>query len=392
MKLTAKVKLLPDEVQATLLYQTLETANAACDSISETAWEAQTFSQFQLHKIAYAQTRAAFPLTAQVVVRCICKVADAYKLGHKRLRHFRKHGAIAYDGRILNWHLADNTVSIWCLGGRQVIPFVCGQRQRELLGCLHGEADLALIDGKFYLFVCCEIEEPKPIDVADVVGVDLGITNIAVDSDGHVYSSAQVNGIRRRSRRLRKKLQAKGTKSTRRRLKKRSSKEARFAIDVNHTISKNIVAHAHGTGRGIALEDLTGIRDRVTVRKRQRATLHSWSFLQLRSFIDYKAKLWGVPLVLVDPRNTSRTCPACGCVDKRNRLNQATFSCVTCGFSGLADHIAAENIRVLGRAALSTGQTSRASPFGRSGRDKLIGFSREWLTTLRANSACFSLL
>jgi len=373
MKLTAKVKLLPDEAQTRLLRETLEMANAACNAISGTAWQTKTFGQYQLHKLAYAQTRASFPLTAQVVVRCICKVADAYRLDHKMRRRFKKHGAITYDDRILNWRLPDRRVSIWCLGGRQEMPFVCGPRQYALLCHRHGEADLALIDGKFYLFATCEIEEPEPIDVAEMVGVDLGVTNIAVDSNGHVYSSSQVNNVRHRNCRLRKKLQSKGTKSAKRRLKKRSKKESRFAADVNHTISKRIVEHAQGTGCGIALEDLEGIRTRVTVRKRQRATLHSWSFLQLRQFIDYKARRAGIPLVLVDPRNTSRTCPRCGCVDKRNRLNQSTFSCVVCGFSGLADHIAAENIRVLGRASVNMPNVSRPDPSrGVAGTSRLL--------------------
>jgi transposase len=72
--------------------------------------------------------------------------------------------------------------------------------------------------------------------------------------------------------------------------------------------------------------------------------LHSWSFADLRAKIAYKAALASVPVILVDPRNTSRSCPACGCVDKRNRPDQSTFSCVACGFAGAADHIAAINI------------------------------------------------
>jgi IS605 OrfB family transposase len=132
------------------------------------------------------------------------------------------------------------------------------------------------------------------------------------------------------------------------------------------------VEHAQGTRCGISLEDLKGIRTRVTVRKHQRATLHSWSFLQLRAFITYKAQRAGVPLVMVDPRNTSRTCPRCGCVDKRNRLNQSTFSCVVCGFSGLADHIAAENIRVLGRASVNMPNVSRSPRATVAGTSRLL--------------------
>jgi putative transposase len=357
MKLTAKVKLQPTLEQALLLRATLEQVNRACNYISQRAWATKTFNQFKLHKLTYADTRVKFNLTAQVVVRAIAKVADAYKADRKQKRVFTPHGAIAYDNRILNWRMAANTVSIWCLGGRQVIPFVAGPRQFELLAHQQGETDLATVDGKFYLLAVCEIETPEPADVMDVLGVDMGVVNIATDSDGNVYSGAQVNGLRHRHRKLRQKLQAIGTHASRRLLKKRSGKEQRFANNINHTISKRIVANAQGTGRGIALESLTHIRDRITARKAQRATLHSWSFFQLRSFIEYKAQRAGVVVVAVDPRNTSRLCPACGCIDKANRKSQSSFLCISCGYAGLADTIAAVNIR--GRAVVSL-PTSRA--------------------------------
>lgn len=344
MKLTAKVKLLPTPEQDKLLRETLVTANRACDWMSDRAWETKTFTQFKLQKLVYHDVRAKFDLTAQVVIRLICKVADAYKLDKKRKRKFKNTGAIAYDNRVLNWHMADSAVSIWLMGGRKIIPFVAGPRQFELLQHQKGESDLGLVNGKFYLFAVCDVEEPVPDDVDGMLGVDLGITNIAVDSDGQVHSASQVKNIRHRHLRLRGKLQSKGTHAAKRRLRKLSGKEARFATWTNHNISKHLVAKAKDTGRGIALEDLGGIVDRVTVRRSQRATLHSWSFFQLGSFIDYKAQQAGVPVVRVDPRNTSRTCPQCGHVDKANRKSQSRFLCVVCGFAGLADHIAAINI------------------------------------------------
>ena len=151
--------------------------------------------------------------------------------------------------------------------------------------------------------------------------------------------------MRYRHRQLRRKLQTKGTHSARRRLRKLSGKERRFSTWTNHNISKEIVEKAKDTGRGIAIEKLGGIRDRLTVRKAQRSTLSSWSFAQLRVFIEYKAKLAGILVVAVDPRNTSRTCPCCGYIDKANRKSQSKFLCLDCGYSGLADQIAAVNIR-----------------------------------------------
>lgn len=148
--------------------------------------------------------------------------------------------------------------------------------------------------------------------------------------------------------RLRKRLQAKKTSSARRLLKKRRRKEARFAADVNHQISKRIVVEAERTGRGIAVEQLSGIRERVRLRKPQRTTLHSWAFAQLGSFLGYKARQAGVAFVEVDCAYTSQMCSRCGHVDKRNRRSQAVFNCVRCDFVGHADHNAAINIAVRG--------------------------------------------
>ena len=137
----------------------------------------------------------------------------------------------------------------------------------------------------------------------------------------------------------------KGTRSVKRLLRKRRRREMRFASHVNHAIAKDLVAKAKGTGRGIALEDLRGIRSRITARRAQRRDLHSWAFGQLRAFIEHKARKEGVRVELVDPRNTSLTCPGCGEVDKRNRPETDRFQCVGCGLAGPADAIAAENIR-----------------------------------------------
>lgn len=344
MKRIAQVKLLPTPEQADALRHTLEQANAACRFVSDTAWETKTFRPYDLHHKCYQAVREQFGLSAQGAVRAIAKVADAYKLDRKTKRTFKTTGSIAYDDRILSWRLQDQTVSIWTVNGRLRIPFVGGERQLEMLQTRQGESDLGLYQGLFFLSATCEVDEPKPIDVEGALGVDLGVTNLAVDSDGQIHSASHIHTVRHRHRRLRAKLQAQGTRSAKRKLKRLSGKERRFAKDTNHCISKKLVAKAKGTNRAIALEDLEGIRSRGTVRRAQRATLHSWAFYQLRSFVTYKAKRVGVPVFLVDPRNTSRTCPAWGHVDKANRSSQSKFSGGVCGFAGLADHIAAINM------------------------------------------------
>jgi len=350
MKLTAQIKLLTTPDQARLLKQTLEVANSACNYISMQAWENKIFRQFDLQKLTYRDVRNNFPLSAQVVIHCISKVADAYKTGRRVMRTFKKYGGISFDNRILSYKLDKMEVSIWTVGGRQHIPFSAGTRQLELLSGQRGESDLCLIGDKFYLFVACDVEAPEQKDIEGVLGVDLGIVNIASDSDGESFSGEIVERNRIKFEHRRRNLQRKGTKSAKRKLKKLSGKQARFQKHINHTISKHIVQKAQDTQRAIALEDLGGIRE-APVRRKQRARHANWSFYQLRQYITYKAKLAGVPVFFVDPRNTSRTCPKCGHVDKANRKTQSTFSCVSCGYSAPADTNAAANIAA--RAAIN---------------------------------------
>lgn len=371
MKLAAQIKLLPSPEQANALRKTLERANTVCNYISDQAWDNKTFRQFALHKLTYRDTRGLFQLSAQVVVRCIAKVADAYKMDRKTRRRFQPHGALAFDSRILSYHLERKEVSIWTVDGRQRIRFSAGARQLEMLRGQRGESDLCYVKGKFYLFVACDVETARPMEVEGVLGVDLGIVNLASDSDGGNFSGADVERNRRIFEHRRRNLQKKQTRSARRKLKKLAGKQARFQKHTNHTISKRLVQKAQDTCRAIALEDLSGIR-KAPVRRSQRSRHSNWSFYQLRQFISYKAERAGIPVLLVDPRNTSRTCPACTCVDKANRVSQSLFSCIQCGYSAPADTVAAVNISaravvnqpmVMGRAFRGLSAWSQAIDF-----------------------------
>ena len=197
--------------------------------------------------------------------------------------------------------------------------------------------------------------------------VDLGIFNIATDSDAIVYAGASVEQQRRTFAHRRRNLQRRQTRSAKRKLQSLRRKQARFQRDSNHCISKALVRTAKDTGRGIALEDLQGIRARVSVRRRQRARHANWAFAQLSTFVQYKAASVGVPVVLVDPRHTSQTCLACGHVDRANRPSQARFECIVCGFAGPADAVAVCVISARARAAVM-----------RPNVDQSVGKVAEW--------------
>jgi hypothetical protein len=193
MKLTVAVKLMPTAEQASLLRETLEQANAACATISAVAWDHQVFGQFKLHGLTYHDVRQTTGLTAQVVVRAIAKVVDAYKIDKKTRRTFRPYGAFAFDDRILRWQ--DGAVSIWTVGKRQTIPFVCGDRTRDMLATRQGESDLVVRGGKWFLFATVNVEVPPSGDPVDFLGVDLGIGNHAATSDGElIYLAGHFDG------------------------------------------------------------------------------------------------------------------------------------------------------------------------------------------------------
>jgi putative transposase len=344
LKLVAQIKLLPTPEQRTSLLATMERFNAACDWLGGIAFAAKCASKLDLQRDHYDELRAKFDLPAQLAIRAISKVCEVYKRDKSIRPHFKPRGAVPYDQRILSFKAVDR-VSIKTLDAeRALIPFVVGDYHRALLAAERGQADLIVRKGNWYLYVTVEVPDGAPIKPVGALGVDLGIRNIAVDSDSDRHTGDAVEAVRVRILDLRSDLQARGSKRAKRTLKKLAGKEARFRSNTNHTISKRLVAKAKGTGRVIAMEDLQGIRDRVTVNKSQRARHSGWSFFQLRAFVTYKATLAGVPLILVDPRNTSRTCPECDDCDKANRRSQSEFVCKSCGFAEHADVVGARNI------------------------------------------------
>jgi IS605 OrfB family transposase len=345
MKLIAQIRLNPTPEQHAALLATLAEANAACDAISVIAWQAREFRRIPLQKLSYHQVKDSFQLGAQVLIRCIAKVADAYQLDRTVQRTFRPHGAIAFDDRNLSWYTDKRAVSIWTVEGRQQISYRLGEYQRKLLAYRKGESDLVYHKDVFYLLSVCDVPEPDEQQMEGVLGVDLGIVNLATDSDGEAHTGEHVDRKRQWYARRRAALQAVATKSAKRRLRQLSGRQRRFQKDTNHRISKRLVAKAERTKRAIAVEALTHIRTRTRARgPKQRARHSNWAFAQLRQCISYKARLAGVPVAAVDPRNTSRTCSVCGHCEQANRCSQAAFCCVVCGHQAPADVNAAINI------------------------------------------------
>jgi IS605 OrfB family transposase len=374
VKITVRVKLTPDAMQAPAVERTLHAANEAASWVSEISFEHFGLKGCvrELRKLCYGELKAR-GFGAQAAQHIVKRVADAYtalragiKAGNlgpehsKRRRKavskpiaFRPEAAHTYDDRCLSWNYDAQTVSIWTLDGRiKNVRFACSPAAlKRLIEHRKGESDLVRRDGKLFLVATIDIPEPEVFEPKGFIGVDRGINNLATTSDGVNHTGARLNRYRRWQARKKAELQAKQTRSAKQLLKKRARREARHATHVNHKISKTVVAVAQRTERGIALEELRGIRERVTVSRDQRARQSSWPFHQLGAFLAYKAKRAGVPFIEVDPGYTSQRCPRCGHTERANRPTRDHFCCRRCGLAGPADHVAGANLAKRGATA-----------------------------------------
>mgnify|MGYP001585179077 CR=1 FL=1 len=261
MKLTLRLHLLPTAEQHTALRDTMRLCNEAATYAAAKGFAAGVYGQVSLHHLAYYEIRERFGLSSQLAVRAIAKAVECFQRDKTVCPVFRADGAICYDQRVLSFH-GLNSASLWAVGGRVEVPFLCGPYQQSRQGRIQGQADLVLRDGIFYLLCTIDMPEDTPVEPQDVMGVDLGVVNLATTSDGTTHSGARVEACRTRYAKRRQRLQRAATvsqmdgkrpKNIRRALKRTAGKEARFHRDVNHCISKTLVATCKGTDRAIAL-------------------------------------------------------------------------------------------------------------------------------------------
>ena len=347
---TISIKLDIGEHEAALR-ETQQRFNEAASWIASICWHEHITNTNTAHHRVYGETRTHFDLGAQLAVCARAKAIEAIKATKSKKSEtcpqFGPRGSIRYDARTYRL-LSLDRVSLNTVQGRVICRLILGKRQHDMLidqTWKIGGADLIWRRGTYSLNVTQHKEAPEQSRTDETLGVDLGIVNLATDSEGETFTGANVHEVRMRYHKRRQILQKVGTRSAKRRLKKMSGCEHRFQKDTNHRIAKTLVHKAVHTRKALALEDLTGIRERTKmVRRENRYERQSWAFSQLRMFITYKATWASVPVRFVDPRNTSKTCSQCGHCDKANRQSQASFLCKQCGFCCNADINAAINI------------------------------------------------
>ena len=344
------------------LKHTLAVVNEASNWLSEQVCQLKTTNTTKIHHATYYTLREQFALPSVYACIVIRRVANAYKRLPAKRRftkpiRFRKYAAVELHQMAFCFR-RDGSVGITTVHNGRIDCSVLWNR-KQWLDFSRAKRTLRLMYrpdlNACFVGVLIETQVPQPYIPSDWLGVDLGITNIAVSSDGTVYGGEELIRKKKHHRTKRKQLQKKlakrkkqkkSTRSVRRRLNRIRRRERNFTRNTLHTISKRVVAHAKALSHGIALENLKNLRERVTVSagRQHRIRISGWAYRQLQQYIAYKAMLAGVPVIWIDARNTSRTCPECGYCDKRNRPTQAIFRCRECGYTANADFVAARNL------------------------------------------------
>lgn len=340
-KLIVPVELRPE------IDQTLQSFADACNQILEVAKQENCWNTTKLHHKVYHPVREATGLKANHVCQAIRRVIGNVK-AVKQVHKFRP-TSISLDARTFRYLEDSQTVGITLKTGRRNFKLSIGGYQIALL---RGQSPTSATlnktrQGDYYINIAVEIPTQPLKKTPKVIGVDLGRRDIASTNTGKNWDGSQLQATRAKFARVRASVQSKCTKSAKRLLRRLSGKESRFQKHVNHCISKALVQEAKETDSALAFEDLTGIRQRAKVRKAQRREHHSWAFYQLRAFVTYKAAIAEVPVVLVNPAYTSKTCNCCKVIGDRQGKQ---FKCLNlnCGWIGDADHNGALNISALG--------------------------------------------
>lgn len=194
-----------------------------------------------------------------------------------------------------------------------------------------------------YAYISVSIQEKPLVKPEHYIGVDLNATgHAAVVGDpksGKVWKlGKRCEHVHKKYKSIRRRLQKQGKYGM---VKKIKNRESRIVRDINHKISRKIVQIAADLGTGIKLEQLEGIRKTTKQARSFRYSLNSWSFYQLRTFVEYKAKLQGVAVAYIEPAYTSKTCSRCGYIGNRK---DKSFKCPACGYVENADVNASFNI------------------------------------------------
>lgn len=389
LTLTSKVRLYPTAEQARQFEQVTVEYQRVCNLVSQWEFEKQfKVNQKIFQKELYHKIRAESSLNSLMVQSTYRTVEAHYKAVKEQLSQHpyrfqdKNTGKWYRFNRDLGWlrkpikfrrpqaDYVRNTNYSFVKQGTLISINVLGQRIKVQFNDQYtqdwfthdaklGTAKLVQSSGHWFLHipVTMEVTDWEKSTNRHIVGIDRGLRQIMTIYDEHgrtnFFNGKQIAYQRHKYAYLRQKLQATGTKSAKRRLKRLGQRENRWMNDVNHCLSKTLVDY-YGSNTLFVIENLQDITfERKRADKNATRDLHSWSFFDLANKLIYKAHEQGAEVLTVSAVYTSQRCPRCGQIRKANRdhdLHQ--YHCSYCGFTTNDDRIAAMNLYDLGKQYL----------------------------------------
>nr|WP_217920508.1 RNA-guided endonuclease TnpB family protein [Halolamina sp. CBA1230] len=355
---TAITRLAVSPTDELLLRDTIEEWKQGCQIAVDKAWE-RCHSKSDVQQLAYDDVRENTSLGSQHAILACHQAAENIKSCISRRQDGKKASkptytspTVTYDSRTMTVFPEKEQVSLTTYGNHArvradlVLPDDEEGYQHQYLDSEEWEpteSTLHYRDGDWYLHL--GFRKPKTTDEATengtVLGVDLGVNEIAVTSTARFFSAGELNHKRREFERVRGDLQERGTRNAHRTLETVSGREDEYVKHVLHSVANGIVEEAlHYDCDGIVFEELGGIRERLP-----EAAWHSeWAFDRLYEYVEYKAEARGLFVETTNPKNTSKRCAECGYIHDNNRPSRDMFECQQCGNQNHADYNAAKNV------------------------------------------------
>ena len=385
---TLKLRLHLNDLQVSFVMELMEKYKDACNYVSQFTFENGLItSSNELNKLLYSTIRDQFGLKSQITQSVFRTVTARYKTVEEQLkRHpfryqdeegntilipktlewlekpvfFRRPQADLVRNRDYSFVRGKDMFSINTLKGRVKVTYDKPECFEQYFdgSWSFGTGKLVELNGNWYLHIPLtkDIPEFDESSINHVVGIDRGLRFLVTsyDEKGNTMFESGKDVMKKREifGQVRAELQAKGTKSAKRVLKRISGRENRWMSDVNHQISKTLT-EKYGPGTLFALEDLTDVsfdeQNLSSGSKEQRHEIRSWAFYQLEQFLSYKAREKGSIVIKVPANYTSQRCPKCGRIHKENRNHvKHEYVCDRCGFRTNDDRLGAMNIQLLG--------------------------------------------
>jgi len=378
---TAITRLSVDGEQRNLLEETISEWKRGCQLATDMAWgecnaksDVQPLAYDTVREETYLGSQHAILAThqaAQAITGCIERRSNGAKVSKPTFTA----PTVKYDTRTMTL-FDDDTVSLSTTESRVrcslALPDADDGYQWQYLDSEEWsvtESTLTARDGDYFLHIGFRRHkndtERNTAEDGTVLGVDLGVENIAVTSTAHFFSGRELTHDLREFEKVRAGLQQTGTRSAHRTLEQSSSRELRYVREVLHRASNAIVDEALRYDCDvIAFEDLTHIRDRTGA-----SWGHKWAFRTLYEQVEYKAEAEGIAVKQVGSAYTSKRCAECGFTADENRPTRTDFRCVKCESKANADYNAAKNIgmRYVRRGQQSSRRTGNSQLALKSG-------------------------